>query len=213
MSNTPINQADIELHISTNSESDGKNTQLKAETQEDDTKNFQDETSNESEVIFYYANKRKPIKWTEEEEKILAEGVRKFGKGRWSAILKEYKDDLDPNRRLKDLSDKIRVLEKDSTYRRRSKMEFWEVDKNNQPIVSNMGEIIKYSYKLPYEAAYRVAMTKNYSRGNYTIRICYYDNGKNWFHYYNASYDKNRKKRVVLRKIAGQSAYRNDGFL
>lgn len=190
-----------------------KNTITNNINSHEDTINTQEEISNESEVIFYYANKRKPIKWTPEEEKILSEGIRKYGKGRWAAILKEYKSDLDPNRRLKDLSDKLRVIEKDSTYRRRNKIEFWEVDKNNQPVVSNMGEIVKYWYKLPYEAAYRVAMTKNYSRGNYTIRICYFDNGKNWYHYYNASYDKNRKKRVLLRKIAGQSAYRNDGFL
>lgn len=170
--------------------------------------------SNKSENadLFCYKDKRKGVIWTEEEELILKEGIRKFGKGNWSRILAEYKDDFDTRRRYKDLSDKIRNCERNTSYRRRVKRDYWEVDKNDNPILNKMGEPMKVFCKLPFEAAAKVAFSKNYKSGDHIIRICYEEADQLWYHVYNARYDKTARGAVRLRKIAGQSLYRTDGM-
>lgn len=171
----------------------------------------QDNTTEYSD-LFCYKDKRNRVMWTEEEELILKEGIRRFGKGNWSRILLEYKDDFDTRRRYKDLSDKIRNCEKNTTRARSVKKDFWEVDSNDNPILNKMGEPIIFFCKLPFEAATRIAYSKNYKEGDHIIRICYEEAGQNWYHVYNARYDKTARKCVRLRKIAGQSLYRTDGM-
>ncbi|EEQ82942.1 hypothetical protein NCER_100273 [Vairimorpha ceranae BRL01] len=164
--------------------------------------------------ILAYADKRKGIVWTPEEEEILVEGLKKYGKGHWKQILDSFKDDLNPNRRMKDLSDKVRILEKQTTYQKRSKQDWWEVDQNNNP-VCKMGEKVIYRAKLPYEAAFKCAYTKNYTSGETKyIKICYEEAGKFWYHLYIATYHKNEnaRNRIKVRKISGQSPYRKDGM-
>ncbi|KAK6090137.1 hypothetical protein P3W45_000863 [Vairimorpha bombi] len=190
MTEADIQQAQtVELHITPSQESKSKNADL-----------------------FCYKDKRKGVIWTEEEELVLREGIRRFGKGNWTKILSEYKDDFDSQRRYRDLSDKIRNCEKTTSYSRRVKRDFWEVDSNDDPILNKMGEPVIFFCKLPFEAATKVAYSKNYAGGDHIIRICYEEAGQNWYHVYNARYDKTARKCVRLRKIAGQSLYRTDGM-
>lgn len=166
----------------------------------------------ENSDLFCFKQKRKNVKWTEEEEKILREGVRRFGKGNWTKILAEYKDDFDEQRRYRDLSDKIRNLEHAGTRTIRSRIDFWEVDQNDEPVCNKMGEPIIYFCKVPFEAASKCAYSKNYTSGDHIIKICYEEADQKWYHVYNARFIKSAKKCIQVRKIAGQSIHRTDGM-
>lgn len=166
----------------------------------------------ENSDLFCFKQKRKNVKWTEEEEKILREGVRRFGKGNWTKILAEYKDDFDKQRRYRDLSDKIRNIEHAGTRTIRSRIDFWEVDQNDEPVCNKMGEPIIYFCKVPFEAASKCAYSKNYTSGDHIIKICYEEADQKWYHVYNARFIKSAKKCIQVRKIAGQSIHRTDGM-
>ncbi|WUR03820.1 myb-like DNA-binding domain-containing protein [Vairimorpha necatrix] len=177
-------------------------------------KNYEILADEEVVDLYAYADKREGIIWTPEEIKVLKEGLEKYGKGKWKKILNSYKEDFHPLRRLRDLNDKVKIMLQLVSTKFKNRRDFWEVDKNNNPI-TKMGEKVIYRAKLLFEAAKKVAYTKNYTgNGNIIFRIAYEEMGKTWVHVYSAKYnrDSNLKSRIKVRKICGQSPYRKDGM-
>ncbi|EOB11936.1 hypothetical protein NBO_626g0001, partial [Nosema bombycis CQ1] len=59
--------------------------------------------------------KKKPKKWTQEETDALLDGVSKFGRGKWVEIYKDKKNIFKNRRKPRDLSDRMRIIDKKST--------------------------------------------------------------------------------------------------
>ncbi|WUR03822.1 myb-like DNA-binding domain-containing protein [Vairimorpha necatrix] len=164
--------------------------------------------------LYAYADKREGIIWTPEEIELLKEGTETFGQGKWSKIYEHYKQHLHPLRRPDDLAKKFWKLIQESGYRKQYKRDFFEVDKYNNPILI-MGEKVIYKDKAHFDAAKRVAFTKNYTgKGNIIFRIANEEMGKIWVHVYSAKYirDSRFKTRIRVKKICGESPRRKENM-
>ncbi|WUR03821.1 myb-like DNA-binding domain-containing protein [Vairimorpha necatrix] len=176
-------------------------------------KNYQILADEDLVDLYAYADKREGIIWTPEEIELLKEGIEKFGQGNWKTIFDNYKQCLNKSRRKDDLREKFRVL-MHLKHRHLSVKDFYEVDKHNNPILV-MGEKVIIRSKEHFDAAQRIAFTKNYTgKGNIIFRIAYEEMGKTWVHVYSAKYNRDSKikTRIRVKKICGESPYRKHGM-
>lgn len=121
-----------------------------------------------SRIILHYGNRgipldqdlknlrkemRQKVRWSEDEQIALLDGVDCFGFGKWTEILKNYKGIFKPTRRVVDLVNKYKQCSKSTSFYKTPKKTWVELDENLNPKKDALGEFISYSEKFPYVAA------------------------------------------------------------
>lgn len=153
-------------------------------------------------------NKRKcreTVYWDEEEIEALKKGVEKHGEGRWRVIYDDFRDSFKPKRRLGDLSDKWRLINRKTSYRRTKAHKFFLLDENYNHVCNAIGEPIYYSAKFAHEAAVKSTRAR-VQIGNKEEKIIYLleeSNNEKTVHKYKTFVDEGDKPKAS--KISSDS--------
>jgi hypothetical protein len=168
-----------------------------------------DIVSSEDEDELCFKNKKKPKKWTQEETDALLDGVSKFGRGKWVEIYKDKKNIFKNRRKPRDLSDKMRIIDKKSAIYKNPDTIYTLVDETCKPILDRYKKEITIHGKFPHEAALLVVKTFSTIYGNVIRLTCDDDNDSKALHKYKVF--QSFKDRPRVRKISGKSKKRVDG--
>jgi hypothetical protein len=105
--------------------------------------------------VEFSGHRRTPIPWSVEETRVLDEGVKEFGKGKWRLIFNKYRPKFHKERRSTDLADKYRLMKKTGSYYSARRSNFVEVDENGEVVCNALGEPRIYCERFPHDAAIR----------------------------------------------------------
>jgi hypothetical protein len=114
----------------------------------------------DSRRVEFSGRRRTPIPWSLEETRVLEEGVKEYGKGRWRQIFNKYRSSFHKERRSTDLADKYRLMKRTGSYYSIQRTNFVEVDENGEVVCNVLGEPRMYYERFPHDAAIRAGRAR-----------------------------------------------------
>lgn len=164
---------------------------------------------NEEDLGFCFKIRKKKMWWTDEETEALLEGVKKHGRGKWKEILMDNTNIYKGRRTTRDLSDRMRTLDKRSSIFVYPNVVYTEVDEHNKPVLDKDGNPRTYFCQFPHEAALLAANDRVFLN-NRIIRMSCGQGDEKAFHIYKTF--RRDGGRIRVRKMSGRSKKRNDGW-
>lgn len=140
-------------------------------------------------------------KWSPEEVLALKRGFEKHG-AKWTTILSQYDNVFQGRRRVVDLANKMRLLNKNTSFYKTEPKDWLVLTSAGEPEIDQLGEIITVRERFPHDAAKKLARRRILSGiKKFIIRIREAQNIENVHTY---SVEVNEFGNATLKKLIGR---------